>query len=81
MRQYIELKNASARREIAEAFKVSLAYVSMSLNFKRQGDTSKKICEMAKNKGGKLVEVKEVEMTTRTTKVLNTKGEIIKTIQ
>ena len=83
MRRYIEIKNPGARQELASMFKVSSGYVSMSLNFKRDGCTARKIREMALKKGGKEMvqpDAVPVDNPQRVTKVLDAKGKVMKTI-
>lgn len=56
MVQKIKLTDTQTRRKIAETFGVSMPYVSMALDFRRNGAIAKKIRTMALNNGGVLLQ-------------------------
>ncbi len=59
MIQKIKLTDTKTRHKIAKTFGVSAPYVSMALNFQRNGETASRIRNMALQNGGKLLQ--EVE--------------------
>lgn len=56
MVQKIKLTDTQTRRKIAETFGVSMPYVSMALDFRRNSATAIKIRNMALNNGGVLLQ-------------------------
>lgn len=79
MRQKIEL-NAEGKAELAKAFQVTVQNVSQALLFRRNSQQAVRIREASLRKGGRLVEIHEVSLPTRTVKVLNQRGEVVKTV-
>ena len=74
----IELKDTEMRRIIAKKLGVTSAALSMALSFKRNSPLSKTIREMALQHGGILLEEKEIS---KPVKVLDAKGNVVKTIK
>lgn len=79
MRQKIEL-NAEGKSELAKAFRVTVQNVSQALLFRRNSPQAVRIREAALRKGGRFVEIHEVSLPPRTVKVLNRRGELVKTV-
>ena len=75
MRQKIEM-SAAGKVELARCFRVSIRSVSHALSFNRNSAQACKIREAALKSGGKLVEIREVDMPKREVKVLDSKGKV-----
>lgn len=78
MRQKIEL-NAQGKALLAKTFNVTVQNVSQALLFHRNSVQACRIREAALRHGGRLVEIREVPAAPRTVKVLNQKGEVMRT--
>lgn len=74
----IELKDTEVRRMIAQKLGITSAALSMALSFKRNSPMAKTVREMALQHGGIYLEEKEVG---RPVKVLDAKGNVVKTIK
>lgn len=68
--------DAEGKRELAKTFGVTVANVGLALLYKRNSDQSERIREMALKKGGKMVEVREIEQPVKKIKILDSKGNV-----
>lgn len=75
MRQKIEM-SAADKAELAKSFGVSVRSVNQALAFERNSSKSVRIREAAVKKGGRLVEIREVDLPKQTVKVLDAKGNV-----
>lgn len=75
MRQKIEM-SAADKAELAKSFGVSIRSVNQALAFERNSSKSVRIREAAVKKGGRLVEIREVDLPKQTVKVLDAKGNV-----
>lgn len=75
MRQKIEM-SAADKAELAKSFGVSIRSVNQALAFERNSLKSVRIREAAVKKGGRLVEIREVDLPKQTVKVLDAKGNV-----
>lgn len=73
----IEIKDPAVREQLVKDSKVTSAAVSYALNFKRNSPKSHEIREMALQRGGIYLEEQEV---CRLVKVLDAKGNVVRTI-
>lgn len=68
------------KREIAQAFGVTVANVGLALLYKRNSPQSEKIRQMALQKGGRMVDVevtvREVAAPTKVVKILDKHGNV-----
>lgn len=79
MEKKIVLKDKTIRRKIAEMVGVTPEAVTMALSYKRNSPNAIKIREMALQMGG--IPMEELWRTKREVKVLDVKGNIVKTIK
>lgn len=73
----IELKDTKVRNMIAKKLGITSGALSMALSFKRNSLQARTVREMALQNGGVYLEEKEVG---RPVKVLDAKGNVIKTL-
>lgn len=74
----IVLQDTEARKKICQALNISNALLSMSLSFKRNSAVCSQARKMALENGGVLMEEKPMS---RTVRILNARGETIKTME
>ena len=79
MRQEIKVSTAE-RQRLATLYKVTPQSVGLALRFKRDSLKARQIREDALQNGGQLEEIRVIETHKRNIRVLNAKGEVIKTI-
>lgn len=68
--------DAKGKQELAKIFGVTVANVGLALLFKRNSKQSEKIREMALQKGGKMVEEREIELPVKEVKILDNRGNV-----
>lgn len=71
-----------AYRKLKKTFDVSTGYVSLAMSYKRSGDKPEKMRDMAlKELDGRLLDSENsAPVQKRTTKILNSKGEVEKVL-
>lgn len=72
--------DAKGKQELAKAFGVTVANVGLALLYKRNSNQSERIREMALQKGGRMIEEREIEQPTKKIKILDSKG-IVKCVK
>lgn len=68
--------DAKGKQELAKAFGVTVANVGLALLYKRNSNQSERIREMALQKGGRMIEEREIEKPTKKIKILDSKGNV-----
>ena len=68
--------DAKGKQELAKAFGVTVANVGLALLYKRNSEQSERIREMALQKGGRMIEEREIEQPTKKIKILDSKGNV-----
>lgn len=68
------------RKRIASVYKVTPQSVGRALRFERNSPLAESIRNDALMHGGKLLEITEVETPAHRTKILDSKGQVVRTI-
>ena len=63
--------DAKGKQELAKTFGVTVANVGLALLYKRNSNQSERIREMALQKGGRMIEEREIEQPTKKIKILD----------